>query len=191
MRIGLFGGSFNPPHEGHRLVSRECLRRLDLDAVWWLVTPGNPLKDHSNLAPLDERVGAARALLSGPRERVTGFEAAHGFTYTFQTLSRLRSMLSGRRLVWIMGADSLADFHRWERWQDIFALMPIAVYARPGAARKALVSRAASRFAHSRIEETDAPLLAGLAPPAWVFLHGRMSPLSSTQLRDQRPLPSH
>lgn len=183
MRIGLFGGSFNPPHEGHRLVSRECLRRLALDAVWWLVTPGNPLKDHSELAPLESRVKAARALLHPPLERVTGFEAAHGFTYTWQTLSHLRRTLPDRRFVWIMGADSLAGFHHWERWEDIFSLMPIAIYARPGATRKAVASRAASRFGFGRIEESDASLLASLAPPAWVLLHGRTSALSSTQLR--------
>ncbi|WP_281270372.1 nicotinate-nucleotide adenylyltransferase [Pelagibacterium sediminicola] len=186
MRIGLFGGSFNPAHEGHRLVSRECLKRLELDAVWWLVTPGNPLKDHSALAPLEARVAAARALVSSPRERVTGFEAARGFTYTHQTLSHLRQTMPDRKFVWIMGADSLATFHHWERWQEIFALMPVAVYVRPGSTRKAIASRAATVFEHGRIEESDAPLLAGLHPPAWVLLHGLMSPLSSTQLRGSR-----
>ncbi len=183
MRIGLFGGSFNPPHDGHRLVSRECLKRLQLDAVWWLVTPGNPLKDHSDLAPLETRVRAARQLVSGPRERVTGFEAAHGFTYTFQTLSHLKNRLPDRKFVWIMGADSLASFHHWERWEQLFSLMPVAVYVRPGSTRKATASRAASRFDLGRIEESDAPLLASLDPPAWVLLHGLMSPLSSSQLR--------
>lgn len=186
MRIGLFGGSFNPPHEGHRLVSRECLRRLALDAVWWLVTPGNPLKDHAGLAPLEERVTAARALIDSPREHATGFEAAHGLTYTWQTLSHLQRTLPGRNFVWIMGADSLANFHRWKRWEDIFALMPMAIYVRPGATRKAIASRAATRFGYGRIAESDAPLLAGLAPPAWVLLHGRTSSLSSTQLREER-----
>ncbi len=186
MRIGLFGGSFNPPHEGHRLVSRECLKRLDLDAVWWLVTPGNPLKDHSDLAPLDARVRAARALVAGPRCHITGFEAAHGFTYTFETLSHLQKTLPGRRFVWIMGADSLAGFHHWERWDEIFSMMPVAVYVRPGSTRKAAVSRAASRFRHGRIDESDARLLATLDPPAWVFLHGLMSTLSSSQLRSRK-----
>jgi nicotinate-nucleotide adenylyltransferase len=184
MRIGLFGGSFNPPHEGHRLVSRECLKRLELDAVWWLVTPGNPLKDHTELAPVEARITAARTLLPGRRERVTGFEAAHGFTYSFETLSHLKKTLPDRRFVWIMGADSLAGFHHWERWEDIFALMPVAIYVRPGSTRRAIVSRAASRFDYGRIEEADAKLLAGLDPPAWVFLHGLMSSLSSTQLRN-------
>lgn len=183
MRIGLFGGSFNPPHAGHRLVSKECLRRLELDAIWWLVTPGNPLKDHSKLAPLEDRVRAARHMLANRRERATGFEAAHGLTYTYETLSRIKSTLPGRRFVWIMGADSLADFHRWARWKQIFGLMPIAIYARPGSINKAMASRAAARFDFGRIDESDAPLLASLEPPAWVFLNGMTSSLSSTQLR--------
>lgn len=184
MRIGLFGGSFNPPHQGHRLVSRESLKRLNLDAIWWLVTPGNPLKTHDELAPLAQRVSAARTLADHPSLRVTGFEAAHGFTYTFQTLQFLTRTLPDRRFVWIMGADSLSSFHRWERWEDIFGLLPIAVYARPGSTRYALFSKTAIRFAKSRIDEADAPRLASMQPPAWVFLHGLMSSLSSTQLRN-------
>ncbi|WP_440589627.1 nicotinate-nucleotide adenylyltransferase [Pelagibacterium mangrovi] len=184
MRIGLFGGSFNPPHEGHRLVSHESLKRLNLDAIWWLVTPGNPLKTHDDLAPLEERVAAARALVDHPAMRVTGFEAARGFTYSFQTLEFLTRTLPDRHFVWIMGADSLSDFHRWERWEDIFGLLPIAVYVRPGSTRNASFSKTALRFASSRIEEADAIRLATMKPPAWVFLHGLMSTLSSTQLRN-------
>ena len=184
MKIGLFGGSFNPPHEGHRLVSRESLKRLGLDAVWWLVTPANPLKDRTELAPLAERVTAARALVDHPAVRVTGLEAAHGFTYTFQTLDYLTHALADRHFVWIMGADSLSSFHRWERWEDIFSLLPIAVYVRPGSTRRAPFSKTALRFAHARIEEADARRLATMDAPAWVFLHGLMSTLSSTQLRN-------
>ncbi|WP_281280377.1 nicotinate-nucleotide adenylyltransferase [Pelagibacterium montanilacus] len=183
MRIGLFGGSFNPPHEGHALVSRESLKRLGLDAVWWLVTPGNPLKDHSELAPLAERVGAARALVAHPRVHVTGYEAGRGFAYTYDTLAHLRTVLPGRRLVWMMGADSLANFHRWERWEDIFTLMPIAVYVRPGSTRRATFARAALRFADSRLAEADARLLPTSPAPAWVLVHGMMSSLSSTAIR--------
>lgn len=184
MKIGLFGGSFNPPHEGHRLVARESLKRLGLDAIWWLVTPGNPLKDRTELAPLASRVAAARALVDHPAIRVTGFEAAHGFTYTFQTLDFLTSTLPDRRFVWIMGADSLSSFDRWERWEDIFSMLPIAVYVRPGSTRRAPFSKAARRFAHARIEEADASCLPNKPAPAWVFLHGLMSTLSSTDLRN-------
>ena len=183
MRIGLFGGSFNPVHAGHALVVAETMRRLRLDALWVLVTPGNPLKSHSELAPLADRVRNARALLSHPGVRVTGFEAAHGFTYSWQTVRFLTQSLADRHFVWIMGADNLASFHLWERWQDIAALLPIAVYVRPGSARHAPVSPVAHALSGSRIDEEDASRLALLPPPAWVYLHGRQSPLSSSALR--------
>ena len=113
MKIGLFGGSFNPPHQGHRMVSRQALKRLDLNAVWWLVTPGNPLKDQTELAPLKKRVVAARKLVDHPRVKITGFEAARGFHFTYETLSFLRQRLPERKFVWIMGADSFVSFHLW------------------------------------------------------------------------------
>ena len=186
MRIGLFGGSFNPIHEGHRLVVEETLRRLELDALWVLVTPGNPLKNHGDLAPLSDRVLAARRLLDNPKVRVTGFEAAHGFTYSWQTIRFLTKTMPDRRFVWIMGADNLVDFNRWERWQEIAAMVPMAVYVRPGSSRRAPVSMAASYLARWRIDEDDAPRLAALPPPAWVYLHGRQSPLSSSAIRAGR-----
>ena len=186
MRIGLFGGSFNPIHEGHALVIEETMRRLALDALWVLVTPGNPLKNHDDLAPLTERVAAARTLLADPRVKVTGFEAAHGFTYSWQTIRFLTTALPDRRFVWIMGADNLVDFHRWERWRDIAAMVPMAIYVRPGSGRRAPISQAASALARWRIDEDDAGRLASLPPPAWVYLHGRQSPLSSSAIRARR-----
>jgi nicotinate-nucleotide adenylyltransferase len=183
MRIGLFGGSFNPAHEGHCLVTREVMRRLGLDAVWWLVSPGNPLKDNTDLPPLAARIAAARRLASQKRVWVTGFEAAYGFRYTFDTLSHLKSRLPGRKLVWIMGADNLAGFHRWEHWREVAGLLPFAVYVRPGATRRAMHSPAASALAHYRIDETDAALLPDLPAPAWVYLNGIMSGLSSSAIR--------
>ena len=186
MRIGLFGGSFNPIHEGHRLVVEETLRRLDLDALWVLVTPGNPLKDNSELVPLADRVRAARALLDHPKVRVTGFEAARGFTYSWQTIRFLTQSMPDRNFVWIMGADNLVNFSRWERWRDIAAMVPMAVYVRPGSGRRAPVSMAASALAQWRIDEDDATRLAGLAAPAWVYLHGRQSQLSSSAIRARR-----
>ncbi|UYN98619.1 MAG: nicotinate-nucleotide adenylyltransferase [Devosia sp.] len=186
MRIGLFGGSFNPIHEGHLLVMEETLRRLELDALWVLVTPGNPLKNNAALPPLADRVLAARARITDPRIRVTGFEAEKGFTYTWQTVRFLTTSLPGRRFVWIMGADSLADFHRWERWRDIAAAIPFAVYVRPGSGRRALASRAAATLDHAQLDESDGPLLASAAPPAWIYLQGRQSSLSSTAIRAAR-----
>ena len=186
MRVGLFGGSFNPVHEGHRLVVRECLRRLALDYVWVLVSPGNPLKDHSELAPLPARIAAARAAIDHPRVVVSDLEAQRGFHYTFRTLSFLRAAAPGVRFVWIMGADSLAGFHHWERWQDIARLVPIAVYSRPGADGRAVASPAAQALSRFRLAESDAGLLADRRPPAWVFLRGLTSGLSSTALRTAR-----
>jgi nicotinate-nucleotide adenylyltransferase len=183
MRIGLFGGSFNPIHDGHVLVMEETLRRLGLDALWVLVTPGNPLKNHNELQPLDQRVRAAREKIADPRIRVTGFEAAHGFTYTFETLHFLADTMPDRKFVWIMGADSLAGFHRWERWRDIARTMPLAVYVRPGVSTRALVSKAAIAMSRSRIDEDQAGCLADRIPPAWVFLRGRQSSLSSSAIR--------
>ncbi len=186
MRIGLFGGSFNPAHDGHRLVALQCLQRLALDRVWLLVTPGNPLKDHAELAPLATRVAETRALMADPGLEVTAFEAAHGFTYTYETLAWLTAAEPQVRFVWIMGADSLGSFDRWEHWQEIARLLPMAVYARPGAGRHATRSRAARALAAFRLPEAAAATLAERAPPAWVYLHGMTSPLSSTALREAR-----
>jgi nicotinate-nucleotide adenylyltransferase len=186
MRIGLFGGSFNPPHDGHRLVALECLKRLALDKVWLLVSPGNPLKDHHELAPLAERIAATVKLMDDPRLKVTGFEAPRAFAYTFETLAFLRASHPATKFVWIMGADSLRSLDRWERWEDIAAAMPMAVYDRPGASFTATSSPAAVALEAKRIPEEAAEALADLAPPAWVYLHGVVSPQSSTAIRAAR-----
>jgi nicotinate-nucleotide adenylyltransferase len=186
LRVGLFGGSFNPIHEGHRLVAEQCLKRLALDAVWLLVSPGNPLKDHSELAPLPARVAAARELMADPRIKVTAFEAAHSFHYTIDTLEWLAAACPDTNFVWIMGADNLSQFDRWERWQDIAALMPMAVYARPGSTFRATVSKAAIALKKQRLPESDAEALANREPPAWVYLHGITSPQSSSSIRARR-----
>jgi nicotinate-nucleotide adenylyltransferase len=183
MRIGLFGGSFNPAHDGHRLVAVQCLKRLALDAVWLLVSPGNPLKDHSGLAPLAERVAAARTLMDHAQIEVTGFEAEHGFRYTFETLSFLQSGHAATRFVWVMGADNLHQFDRWERWRDIANLMPMAIYDRPGSTLRATRSEAALALKDYRIAEEEAETLADRQPPAWVYLHGMVSRQSSTAIR--------
>jgi nicotinate-nucleotide adenylyltransferase len=183
MRIGLFGGSFNPPHEGHRLVALQSLKRLALDKLWLLVTPGNPLKDHRELAPLERRVDETVKLMDDPRVVVTAFEASKGFTYTYETLSFLAQAHPRAEFVWIMGADSLQNFDRWERWQDITRLMPIAVYDRPGLAFSAITGPAAQSLEPFRLPEAEARTLAGRPPPAWVYLHGMVSPQSSSAIR--------
>ena len=186
MRIGLYGGSFNPPHAGHRHVSVLALTRLRLDAVWWIVTPGNPLKNHAGLAPMQERIAAAQKVASHPRIKVTGFEEEIGTRFTLDTLAYVTQRCPGVRFVWIMGADNLASFHRWRGWREIAGLMPIAIIDRPGWTLRATRSRAAAAFQHRRWPEADAPRLAEASPPAWVFLHGPRSFLSSSALRGKR-----
>lgn len=186
MRIGLFGGSFNPAHEGHRLVALQCLRRLRLDRVWLLVSPGNPLKDNDALPSLADRVRATRELMRHPDIEVTGFEAEHGFRYTYDTIRYLTESRRGTRFVWIMGADNLVQFDQWERWRDIANCIPIAVYARPGSTRRATASPAALTLRSRRIPEAEAETLAGREPPVWVYLHGVTSPQSSTAIRTRR-----
>lgn len=183
MAVGLFGGSFNPPHAGHALVAEIALRRLRLDQLWWIVTPGNPLKRASDLAPLDERIDRSDRLIHDPRVKITAFEAAHRIRYTADTLELVNRRNPGVDFVWIMGADSLAGFHRWQRWREIAATFPIAVIDRPGSTLAFLSSVMAKAFARARVDEDEAPRLARMSAPAWTFIHGPRSSLSSTALR--------
>ncbi|MBB6010743.1 nicotinate-nucleotide adenylyltransferase [Aquamicrobium lusatiense] len=186
MQVGLFGGSFNPPHAGHVLVAEIALRRLALDQLWWMVTPGNPLKSTRELASLEERIARSEAITRNPRIKVTAFEAAHHVRYTADTLALVRARNPGVDFVWIMGADSLRDFHRWERWRDIMMTFPIAVIDRPGATLSFLSSVVARSFDYARVDEMNAPRLARMKAPAWTFIHGPRSTLSSTAIRNGR-----
>lgn len=181
------GGSFNPPHIGHLTVARTALKRLQLHHLWWLVTPGNPLKSHDGLPPERERMDAAARLARDNRMIMTAFEGDLGSPYTAETLEFLKKRHAGAHFVWVMGADNLATFHRWQRWQDIAATMPFCVVDRPSWRFPALSSPAARALAKSRIPEDRAPLLAVSEPPAWSFLTTRLSPLSSTELRRKQP----
>lgn len=184
MAVGLFGGSFNPPHAGHALVAEIALRRLRLDQLWWMVTPGNPLKAGRDLAPLDRRIRLSEAMLHDRRVRVTAFEAGHSLRFTADTLALVKHRNPGIAFVWIMGADSLRDVHRWERWREIARTFPIAVVDRPGATLSFLSAPFAKTFERARIDEEDAPRLARMRPPAWTFIHGPRSSLSSTAIRN-------
>jgi nicotinate-nucleotide adenylyltransferase len=184
MRIGLLGGSFNPPHVAHRAISRFAIKRLKLDRVWWLVTPGNPLKDVGALHDLDARADAARKMADDPRIDVSCLESVIGTQYTEHTITYLRRRCAGLRFVWIMGADNLAQFHRWQNWRRIAAEVPIAVIDRPPQSFRALAAPAAQALARYRVPEKDAGRLASLRAPAWVFLTGMKSSLSSTGLRN-------
>jgi nicotinate-nucleotide adenylyltransferase len=184
MVIGLFGGSFNPPHQGHALVAEIALRRLGLDQLWWIVTPGNPLKSRGNLAPLSERLAKCEALADDPRIKVTAFEKTLGTSYTARTLDFVKARNPRARFIWIMGADNLASFHRWQQWHRIAMTFPIAVIDRPGSTLAYLSSKMARTFDYARIDEDDAGVLWKKKAPAWTFIHGPRSPLSSTALRE-------
>src|ERR1700722_7913500 len=183
MRIGLLGGSFNPPHEGHALITRLALRRLSLDRVWWLVTPGNPLKSLTGLAALKARMEAARRLDVGPHVVVSDIEAQINSRFPFDTLRWLKHPAHGVHFVWIMGADNLRQFHLWRHWRAIADLAPIVVIDRPGSTLKAISSPAGAALARFRVPERDAMRFATIRPPALLFLHGPRSGLSSTALR--------
>ncbi|WP_186312394.1 nicotinate-nucleotide adenylyltransferase [Cereibacter sediminicola] len=179
MVVGLLGGSFDPPHAGHVHISLEALKRFRLDRVWWLVSPGNPLKPRPP-APLPARMAEARRLMRHPRVVVTDIEARLGTRFTAETLAALRARYPGVRFVWLMGADNLAQFHRWDRWQGIMRTVPVGVLARPGAGLRSRTSPAARIHARARVEAAD---LAAARPPAWCFLNLPMVDLSSTAIR--------
>lgn len=183
LKIGLFGGSFNPPHEGHRAASLLALRRLGLDRIWWLVSPGNPLKDTHLLPSLATRIAAVRRLAQHPRITVSGIEATIGTRYTYETIAYLTERCPGVHFVWIMGADNLPTFHHWKRWRDIATLVPIALIDRPGSTWSAIHSPAGDFLSRYRYEESDGRAFAAATAPAFIFLHGPRSALSSTALR--------
>ncbi len=182
MAVGLLGGSFDPPHAGHVHVTRAALARFGLDRVWWLVTPGNPLKPEGP-APLARRMAAARAVVRHPRVMVTGLEAQLGTRYTAQTLARLTALYPGVRFVWLMGSDNLATFHLWEDWRGILKRVPVGVVARPGTALRARLSPAACAFASARVPAAAAAALPRRRPPAWCLIDVPLSPLSSSAIR--------
>ncbi len=184
MAIGLYGGSFNPPHEAHRKVALTALKRLGLDRVWILVTPGNPLKQHGGLPSLDDRITAVKTLIRHPRVDVTGVEGDIGTSRTCQVLAYLKARCPDVDFVWIMGADNLVDLHRWGRWRRIMDGAPVAIVDRPGADFAALSARAARTYAAWRVDESDAGSIARMRAPAWTFLHGPLSKLSSTEIRN-------
>ncbi len=192
MRVGLFGGSFNPAHPGHAHVAQTAVRRLRLDRVIWLVSPQNPLKSGRETASLAERMaGARRAAGPDPRMIVSDAESRLGSAYTVDTLNRLKARFPGVKFVWIMGGDNLASFHRWRGWTDIARTTPIAVVARPDALLQSRIAPAARRYAAARRPSREAALLADAATPAWTYLRAPLNAASSTKLRAVTPALSH
>jgi nicotinate-nucleotide adenylyltransferase len=184
MRVGLYGGSFNPPHEGHAHVAETARARLDLDRVIWLVSPQNPLK-RRRAAGLDQRMAQVRRLARGPSMIVSDIESRIGSAYTIDVIRVLKARFPGVKFVWVMGADNLASFHRWRGWTEIMRLVPVAVVARPGFVLAGGLAAAARRFAHARKAPGQAARLAGARPPAWVYLTAPLKFVSSTALRRQ------
>ncbi|PYC47910.1 nicotinate-nucleotide adenylyltransferase [Litorivita pollutaquae] len=180
--IGLLGGSFDPAHEGHAHITREALRRFDLDQVWWLVSPGNPLKQ-TGPAPLSKRMQRARQVMQHPRVAVTDIECAIGTRYTAQTLQTLQAVRPDLRFVWLMGADNLAQVDQWQDWRWIFDHVPIGVLARPGDRAAARGSVAAKTYQFARLRGRESRLLAQSVAPAWCFVNVAMKDVSSTEIR--------
>ena len=178
--IGLLGGSFDPAHDGHAHITREAIKRLHLDQVWWLVSPGNPLKAHQP-APMLDRIAQAKAVMDHPKVRITDLEARLGTKFTYATIKALQAMYPGVRFVWLMGADNLVQFHRWDRWRDILRAVPVAVLARPGAGVPARLSRAAQAFKRDRLARGEA--IGTRPPPVWAFVNLPMNGASSSEIR--------
>ncbi|WP_238987532.1 nicotinate-nucleotide adenylyltransferase [Roseovarius dicentrarchi] len=181
--IGLLGGSFDPPHAGHVHITREALKRFGLDAVWWLVSPGNPLKEHGP-APLPRRMQAARDIMQHPRVHISDFEAQIGARYTARTLAALRAARPDLNFVWLMGADNMAQFHLWQDWRQIMETVPIGILARPGARLAARASVAARMYERARVPTSHARALGQFSAPAWCFANVPMLAMSSTRLRE-------
>jgi nicotinate-nucleotide adenylyltransferase len=182
-RIGLLGGSFNPAHEGHYHISLEALKRLKLDAVWWLVSPQNPLKQASELADYKLRFQSAVAIATHPRIHVLQLEAMHGLRYSIDTIEFLQSHHRHCQFIWLMGADNLLGFHRWRRWRDIANRLPIAVLDRAPYGLRALHGKFAQRYAKARLSSAAASQLGTTAKVGWCYLTISRHPLSATFLR--------
>lgn len=185
-KVGLLGGSFNPAHDGHLHVAETAMRRLGLDHVIWLVSPGNPLKSASRQAPLEDRMASARAMAADPAMTVSDFETRVGVRWTVDTLRALKARYPGVRFVWLMGSDNLAGFHQWRGWTDIMRLVPVAVVARPGSLLESRSAPAAARFARFRVAQERAALLPRMPAPAWTYLTAPLNPRSSTAIRAMR-----
>lgn len=184
--VGLLGGSFNPAHEGHAHIARLASERLGLDEVWWLVSPGNPLKPVAGMAPLVERFASAVERAGGGRARVTDIERALGTRYTAEALRRLKARFPRVSFVWLMGADNLAQIPAWKDWSLIFHTVPVAVFARPHYLERALSGAASARFRDGRLPERAARSLARHRPPAWVFIHSRLVAASASAIRARK-----
>jgi len=184
--VGLLGGSFNPAHDGHLHISKQALKTLGLDEVWWLVSPQNPLKPVEEMGPFEQRFASAQKMASHPRIKVSDLETRFGTRHTALTLAKLKRRFPRTQFVWIMGADNLSQVSRWHKWERIFEQCPVAVFARPTFGLKALASKASLRFASHRIVTGRPKRLPQLKPPVWTFVSCRLNPASSTAIRAKK-----
>ena len=183
-RVGVLGGSFNPAHDGHMHISELALERLNLDEVWWLVSPQNPLKPVAGMAPFGDRMKSAQSVTSTESQIIiSDFEKIHCSTRTLSTLKKLKHTYPKHRFVWLMGADNLIQAHRWHGWNLIFNIVPIAVFARPTYSLRALSSCAVKKFSRARIKEINVRKLVHMKPPVWAYLEIPLHPASSTEIR--------
>ena len=183
--IGLLGGSFNPAHAGHKMITEFALKRLRLDAIWWLVSPQNPLKSKIGMEPLTDRINTARSIANPPKVSVRPIEFQLNTLYTADTIRILKKRYRQTKFVWIMGADNLVQFSEWKDWDKIATMVTIAIFNRPGYSQKALSSKMVRKFSGRRISECKCALTAKLKPPRWVFLHTLLNPISSTKIREK------
>ncbi len=189
--IGLLGGSFNPAHAGHKMITEFALKRLRLNTIWWLVSTQNPLKSKTGMKPLLDRVNTARSTANHPRVSVKSIEFQFNTLYTADTIRIIKKRYRQTKFIWIMGADNLAQFTEWKDWNKIATMVNIAVFDRPGYSQKALSSKMARKYPGRRISECKGPLLAKLKPPRWVFLHTLLNPISSTKIREENKANYH
>ena len=185
-RIGLLGGSFNPAHKGHVHISQEALKRINLDEIWWIVSPQNPLKNSIDMAPFEERLAYAQAIAADPRINVTNLEAQLNTRYTIDSMKKIKQSFPEKRFVWIMGADNLLQFPQWNNWEELFSTVPIAIFDRAPYSVQALAGKAASVFSGSRLTTQYARKLADLSPPAWTFFRTPLHPATATEIRKRR-----
>ena len=184
LRVGILGGSFDPAHEGHVKISLQALKQFDLDQVWWLVSPGNPLKNNGP-AGLDRRVKFAQEMVNHPKVKVTKIESYLQTYYTCDTLDALKTLYPKTNFIWLMGADNMAQMHLWKDWKHIFEIMPVGVLARPGQGLLARCSVAARHFERGRISSRASQALPSSKVPAWCFVNLPLSHSSSTAIREK------
>jgi nicotinate-nucleotide adenylyltransferase len=187
-RIGLLGGSFNPAHGGHRHISLAALDKLGLDEVWWLVSPGNPLKDGSpDMAPFEARLRSAKDMARDAPIRVSDFERANGTRYTIDTVRALKEQFPDDRFIWLLGSDTLPDFHLWRDWKALAGEVPIAVIPRPGYDSAAHAARAMGWLKGFVHPSSQAKQWTDWSAPAIIFLRLPPDPRSATAIRAQNP----